>query len=307
MTVTATPVPAPVTSSSSCADQSTLRPDVTTLYDIPIPAKRRAAVARQNQTATLEVILFDRVGNPIDLTACGLVNDTVTTPLARARFREATNIFDDQFEKEGIVLDAANGKVSFSLTSTVMDAPGIYMVEVGVLNSSGSLLYSDVFDLIVERGLFGVVADSAAEGGMPTVQEIRTAVRDFPETNRLLDNYQWDLADIAQAITQSVVEWNVSQPPIPLTYDTTSFPRQWRYHWIEGIKCYLYQIAANWHAANKLPYEAAGIRVDDVGKIQEYLTLAAASQKTWTDWVRRTRAAINMSMCWGSVGSGYAC
>jgi hypothetical protein len=290
----------------SCAAQSTVSPEVYVLYDQPVPTKFRGVAVRQGQNATLEVILFSRAGNAIDLTGCGLSTTGSTTSLVKLRVREAIGLSTNVVEIDGSIPDAAAGKVSFLLGGTNLNAPGVYHAEVGIFDSLGNLRFSDLIYLLVERGLFGTLAPEAAGGGPPTLHEVRLALRDTNELNRLTDVVAYDVADVCDALVTSVQQFNAALPPIPLVLNTADFPKEWRASWMTGIKAHLLGVMANYYAANSLEYQAAGVTVNDLGKHQLFLAMSDRLEKQWLDWIKKQKAAENLSACWGSLESEYA-
>lgn len=302
MSVTAVPT-TPATTTTGCAAQSTVTPEVYTLFDIPVPTKMRAAVVKQKQAATLQVKLFDRSGNPTDLTTCGISNSTTASTAVKVRVSEATGLVINYTEINGATPDAANGLTSFDLTdASFIDSPGIYLAEIGVFGSGTALKYSDTVYLMVERGLFG---GDPQGGGPPTIHEIRLALADHAEAQRLLDNNQFDVADICQAITVTAQEWNSASPPLGFGFRTDTFPRDWAGQWLWGIRAYLYSVISGFYLANQLEYQAAGVAVNDLGKHQLFQALSDKYRQMWMDWVRRIKTAINIDAGYAIHGSQY--
>lgn len=183
------------------------------------------------------------------------------------------------------------------------------LVTVGSVLSLGQqlvaelcLLISNTLSFTVERGLFGRAENPYM--GPPTLAEVRLHLRDFPETNLLLDDYEFDGAEVALASERCVMFFNESMPPISRKFDTWNFP--YRYHWLEGVCYYLFTIAANWHRRNRLPYQAGGVSVDDTSKEKEYLQAAAMHERNWKEWAARQKVSLNMEEGFDTFNSDYS-
>jgi hypothetical protein len=140
--------------------------------------------------------------------------------------------------------------------------------------------------------------------GPPTIAEIRLNLRDQPEINRLIDEYEFDVADICEAAVKSVMYFNMSQPPIMTQFSTTNFP--WRYQWLDGICAHLYEIASGFYRRNHLKHQTAGLAVDDINREQEYLQAWKIRFERWSTWVKTKRVQLNMEEGFGALGSSYS-
>ena len=161
------------------------------------------------------------------------------------------------------------------------------------------LVLANSFYLCLEPGLAG--PGQSVKSGLPTLAEIRLHLRDWPEANRLLDNYEFDLSEIYAAAVRCVDYWNETPPPLPQKLDTTNFP--FRYHWMEGIVYQLFLTAAHWFRRNHLPYTAAGVSVDDLNREQAYLSFAQEKKQVWQDFVQKTKVRANMMAGFGTLDS----
>ena len=186
--------------------------------------------------------------------------------------------------------------------SVVIVGPGSNLTIGQQLVANVCLAVSNTFTFSVERGLFGIPDNKYF--GPPSLAEIRLHLRDYPECNLLLDDYEFDAAEITLAIERCVMYFNETLPPISRYFDTKNFP--YRYHWLEGISYYLFTIAANWFRRNRLPYQAGGVSVDDTGKEKEYLQAAAMFEKNWKDWVRLKKYSLNIEEGFDNILSDYS-
>lgn len=310
MPVIGTPVggivtpPTPITPPVTPNPLYTVSPVVTQVYDRYVPTKRRAVVVKQSQTAVIQMPLLNQAGNPIDLSAYALPASEPSEQIV-IRFQEALGIRTDVHEATGEVDDQDQGLVAFALPDGVIQCPGVYTCEVAVFDALGRMYLSNTLFVFVERGLFNQFGASAAPyPGAPTVDEIRLSMRDNgPEDNRLLDDYEFDAAELCWALVRAVQFWNTCQPPIGLYYDTVTYPL--RDLWLEGVCGQLFEMAANRYMRNDLQYSAGGVAVADQAKWQQYY---AAGERRWAGYVAAVRAkkvAVNMGMAMGGLGSSY--
>lgn len=155
--------------------------------------------------------------------------------------------------------------------------------------------------LVVDYGIHGGV-DSTLRGA-PTMAEVRLHIRDFPEGNLLIDEYEFDVAEVALCAQRCVDYFNEIQPPLNRRFTTNDFPA--RYHWLEGIVYQLFLIAASWYRRNRMAYQAGGVQIDDTNREQEYLRAAQMHERNWKEWVMREKARMTMEEGVGSFGSDY--
>lgn len=284
---------------------------IPTTYDAPILSKIRAAVVQQAQAATFNMQIYDyRTLAPVDLTKYGLENGTiapatVTSPSAMGfRFAEAVGAVMADSDTLAI-LDASIGLVSCTIPDAITANAGVYLCETGVFDTDGRLLFSNTNYILVDRGLYTITGTvmPTFNTGHPSLDEIRVSLKDFPESNRLIDTYEFDVADICEAMVKSVLYWNTTSPPISISYNTINFP--WRSQWIDGISAYLYEAAATYYRRNSLKHQAGGLAIDDLNKEREYLQAWQIRNERWTKWVQQEKVSINMREGFGTFGSAY--
>jgi len=261
--------------------------------------KRLPAInAYQGQPTWVEWIVRDpTTANPVDLRS-------VTDPEILVRVKESAfsgHPTQDHFDLTGTVVDAAEGKIRFYVTDEVVRKAGIYLVEVQVHNSAEVLEILNQGYLVVNRSL---VNPETTPTGPPSIAEIRLHLRDSgPEDNYLLDDVEFDLAEIAACIERPVLYWNETLPPVQ-TYNTQNFP--FRYQWLEGIVACLYELAAHHYRRNRLAYQGAGgTTLDDKNKSQEYEQKAQIKWELYRRWVANKKVAMNAEGCFGSTSGRF--
>ena len=290
-----------------CVGQNVLSVDVSRVNGEAVTARIRAISVAQGVTSTLSWQLHDKNGAPLNLTNC--VNGTEESPYKIVfRLKEYVNAGTARpvFQVDATVTDATNGKISVTLSAEMTKLPGIYYADFCMAGNTeennGQVVFVNTCYLIINRS---TLYDAATDfGGPPSIAEIRLHLRDSsPAESFLLDNLMFDDAEIALAISRPVQYWNEVPPPLNQTYNTQTFP--FRYHWLEGICANLFFMVAEQFRRNQLPYSAGGISVDDQNKEANYERAGQIRWQAYKEWVRATKAAINLESCWGSVTSNY--
>lgn len=296
----AQPVLTPVT----CAGQNVLSAAVSTVNGQPVTGRMQSISITQGQCATIEWQMRDQSGVPVSLAACS------ATPFAivlRLKEQLSWGTVNSPLEVAGTIATAATGKVTAQLTAGMVDTPGIYYAEFALINvpaqaqNQPCVVFSNTFHLIINRSNFN---GGAEMGGPPSIAEVRLHLRDSnPGESFLLDRLMFDDAEIALAITRPVQYWNEIPPPLDRIYNTQNFP--FRYHWLEGICANLFLMVAEQFRRNQFNYSAGGLSVDDQNKEGAYERAGQTRWQAYREWVRATKASINLESCYGEVSSNY--
>lgn len=295
-----------------CATQNVISAPISTVNGAPVYGRMRAVNFTQGQCGFLDWQMHDQNGHPVNLEPCGLTDGSQS--VADADFRVVLRLKEQlslgnqrpPLEVEAAVVDASEGRVRAELTKGMTDLPGIYYGEMALVSVQAEaagqpcVVFSNTFSVVINRGTFG---PQGQEGGPPSISEIRLHLRDSsPSESYLLDNLMFDDAEIALAISRPVMYWNETPPPID-TYTTQNFP--FRYHWLEGICANLFFMVAEQFRRNDFQYAAAGLQINDQNKSQAYDQAGQARWQTYREWVRVTKATINLESCYGEVTSTY--
>lgn len=313
------PQPAPLTTNGglypvSCAGQNVFSAPVSTVTGVPVLGRMRAVTLSQGQCGTIEWQLHDKDGHPVSLQACGFPEDSASSAAVGdykvvLRLKEQLSLGNERtpVEVEAAVTDPATGKVTVPLTADLTGMPGIYYGEMALVNvpaeaaSLPCVVFSNIFTVVITRSTFSEATD---QGGPPSIAEVRLHLRDSsPQESYLLDNLMFDDAEIALAITRPVMYWNEIPPPLDLVYTTQNFP--FRYHWLEGIAANLFMMVAEQYRRNDFQYQAAGMAINDQNKAPAYEQAGQMRWQAYKDWVRATKASINLESCYGEVTSTY--
>lgn len=297
---TAQPVLTPVT----CAGQNVLSATTSTVNGQPVVGRMRAISITQGQCATIEWQMHDQDGVPVSLSACNALPFKV---VLRLKEQLSLGNVNPALQVDGTIDDASKGAVKAVLTGGMVDTPGIYYAEFALINvpaqtqNQPCVVFSNTFHLIVNRSTFNM---ETQPGGAPSIAEVRLHLRDSsPAESFLLDRLMFDDAEIALAITRPVQYWNEVPPPLDRLYNTQNFP--FRYHWLEGICANLFLMVAEQYRRNQFNYSAGGLNVDDQNKEGSYERAGQTRWQAYREWVRGTKASINLEGCWGEVSSNY--
>ena len=313
------PQPAPLTTTGSlhpvsCAGQNVISAPVSTVNGVPNLSKMRAVVLSQGQCGTIAWQLHDKEGHPVSLQACGFPEDAQSSAAVGdyrvvLRLKEQLSLGNAKapLEIEATVSDASEGRVEAQLTANMTGVPGVYYGEMALVSVQAEetgqpcVIFSNTFTVVITRSTFGEIGDL---GGPPSIAEIRLHLRDSsPQESYLLDNLMFDDAEIGLAITRPVMYWNEIPPPLDFTYTTQNFP--FRYHWLEGIVANLFLMVAEQFRRNDFQYQAAGMAINDQNKAPAYEQAGQMRWQAYREWVRATKASINLEGCYGEVTSTY--
>ena len=304
--------------------QNVIRPKQTVVDGCPVLPKIQCHEVQMGQDARLLWNFKNPQGDQVDLTeiladceqnsedGTTVAFDQIGTPACGVtlRVRELSGVdfrCDLIHSVPATVVDAASGLVrADALPDAIVRAPGVYLEEWAIFNSAGRMVFSNQCCTFVRRGLFGVNNDPTKRNlGPPTLEEIRLSMRDSaPSDNMLLDEVEFDAAEISQAVLRPIMYWNETPPPVQPLLTTKTFP--FREMWLLGIQAYLFDIAANHYRRNQLAYNAGGVSVDDKNKEQQYLATSNRLMMQFREMLRAKKIEINIGLFSGSLGSPYS-
>jgi hypothetical protein len=296
-----------------CATQNVISAPISTVNNAPVYSRMRAVNLTQGQCGAIDWQLHDKDGHPVNLEPCGLTDGSQSVAGADfkivLRLKEQLSLGNQRppLEVEAAVVDASEGRVRAELTKGMTDLAGVYYGEMAMVSTQAEaagqpcVVFSNTFSVVINRGTFGPQGE---QGGPPSIAEIRLHLRDSaPGESFLLDNLMFDDAEIASAIARPIMYWNETPPPLGDNYTTQNFP--FRYHWLEGICANLFMMVAEQFRRNDFQYAAAGLQVNDQNKSQAYEQAGQARWQAYREWVRVTKATINLESCYGEVTSTY--
>ncbi len=307
MPIIATPIMASPSPGAVGDAMRTVTAKTTKLYGCEIGGRIKAIETRQGLVQTVGWTMVDENGAAVDLTPLGDFPTSDSDPdksHVQLTVKESliipTSSDDTTSSIRGVVSSIMGGAVQFTPTAAMTARAGIYTAEAVVYDSDNNPVFSNQFYYVVTRGLNSTWASSCP----PSIAEIRLHLRDSgAKDNPLLDNVQFDLAEIALAIERPVLYWNESLPPTR-SYTTTTFP--YRYNWLEAIVGELYRTAAHFYRRNNMAVQGGGIGVNDLNKAAEYEQIADKKWGEYKIWALKLKVSANARAMIGSYGSGYS-
>lgn len=300
---------APIVTPTAVAGQFVVRAPVSTTNALPVLTRMRSISISQGQCATLDWQMTDKEGNPVDLTGAGFGGPGPMTYKIVLRLKENMSLGNENpvMSVDATMLAPETGDVRAVLTKNMVNVPGVYYAEMAMVTipedptETPCVIFSNLFYIVINRSTFGTTNNV---GGPPSIAEIRLHLRDSsPTESYLLEHLMFDDAEIALAISRPVMYWNEIPPPLDMMYNTQNFP--FRYHWLEGICANLFMMVAEQFRRNQLGYSAAGMTVDDQNKEANYERAGQTRWQGYKEWVRATKASINLESCYGEVTSTY--
>ena len=313
----------------SCRNQHILIPRVPTesATGTPILTRTFAVEIPGQQKATIEYVMRDRNGAPVDLRACLCLADDSSESFSELSsessecacpyklvFRLAEYLSGGGCQYPARLVDGETSKVAVDLLPENTEQPGVYFGEFALVecdmdlsdNPTGdtTVVFSNKMYVIIGRNLWNNRMSCVSPVGPPSIAEIRLHLRDTDASESyLLDNVAFSDEEIALAMYLPVQYWNEIPPPIGM-HTTASFP--YRYHWLMAIAGYLFLTMAEQQRRNNLAYSAGGVQVNDQNKEPSYEQAAKRRLDEYKEFVRRKKAEINLSNAFGFVGSQYS-
>jgi hypothetical protein len=290
-------------------DLNVLVPETATEFEESLLSKKRGCRARENTTVTIQMTMRNKDGNAIDLTQHNIGGSSSSSSSSvteqgsvQIRFREGSLVVSTTYAVTATVLSATAGLVSCTVPSEVTALPGVWLVEAGALDADDNLLFTDEAYIYVEHSAWTTTPGTK---GPPTIDDVRLSLRDSsPFENELIDDYDFDIAEIASAAIRAVQFWNEQPPPVPnAVFSTHSFP--FREIWLQGIQLFLFQAAEEHYRRNHFKHSAGGVVTDDKNRHNEYNSAWKERMATFRNLVIHNKARINASNAYGSFGASY--
>lgn len=280
----------PVVGSPIIGDQPdsllTRRAAVPNIFGEEVRSRKLAVRTSAGEVNSVSVPLYDDNGQ--------LVTGLLEGP-AKYRIAEAVKKTELLYEAEINGFDTTEGRVIISPPQEIMTLPGIYDVSLGFFDKNEKLRYTRNFYIYNEPSTWG----SSSTSALPTIDTIRLNLRDSDVVeNELLGDRQFGLEEICAAAVRTIEYWN-NVPPITAA-DTRNFPYANLLQM--GIEIHLFEILLEWYRKNRLPYNAGGISVDDMGKLNEYIAAVQSRKQEFIRLVQRTKVSENLRAAFAKLG-----
>lgn len=326
------PNPLPV----SCRNQRIIVPRTPTepSTGTPILTRTFAIEIKGQQAATIDYVMRDRQGIPVNLQECLCAGSDSSLSISQSAISESGSSESEscgcdyrmvfrlceylsgghgQQFPVSLVNNGQAGEVRVNLTPKDTHRPGVYFGEFAMIECKNPLedpvtddtivVFSNKIYVIIGRNLWNNRMNGMAPAGPPSISEIRMHLRDTdPSESYLLDNVAFSDEEIAQCIYMPVQYWNEIPPPIGI-HNTNTFP--YRYHWLMAIAGYLFLMVAEQQRRNNLTYSAGGVQVNDQNREPNYEKAAQTRLQEFKDFVTRKKSEINLENAYGFVGSQY--
>jgi hypothetical protein len=263
----------------------------------PVLNKTGVFVVPRGLQAILRWQLRNAAGEGIDLTTIAASGQIVF------RFIDAYGCNEAIHQIVGTVEDGTEGWLQVELTAELAAAAGLYLWDLAVVDSVGVIQAVNNGLLSVERGLFPTVTEGSHLVGPITINELRMSIRDYAGENDLLQDVEFDDAEIVTCLIRPIQEWNET-PPDVVVYCASEFP--FRHHWLTASTGYLLRLAAHWYARNKAAIQHGGVSADIKDKDNPYMTVSKLLLDEWRVFVSRKKAEINMGLGAGTLSSPYS-
>lgn len=302
-----------------------VRAGIPEIDDCKILTRLKAFLVDQGALSTVEHVIRDRLGRPVDLSqwiadttvseGSSSSSSSASGTSANGRVRVRVHPFlgagisrprNPIWELDHVsVIDAVNGVVHCRMEDKITEHPGIYEIFFAVVDETDKPVIVDRGLMSVEKSLFPAYIDTAYKDlGPPTIQEVRMRLMDSSANeNLLLDDIEFKDEQILLALTEPVRYWNESPPPIE-RYTTRDFP--YRGAWISGVLAQLHMMTANHYRRNRLQHSAGGTSIDDKNKEREYMTEGTRLWNEFTEWCHAKKIEHNLRHFAGTMPSAYS-
>jgi len=291
-----------------------ISPEIPNVEDCPALSRTPVYVVPGGENPIIEHPFKDKDGNPLNfchLWPCDSEDSQSAGDVTGSTFMRMKEVVSPAHpchnpvvEVEGEMVNPETGTAHYGpLDNYHTDRPGVYELSFAVKDGD-TIVATDMSLMWIERSLFvDPMVDDTFHKGPPGVQNLRMALLDFPESNLLLDDYEFKIDQLMHALTWPVTTWNSTPPPLRPALDTRDFP--FRNEWTQATCGILFRHAAHGYRRNHLPYSAGGVSVDDHNKETQYLQASELVLSEYKDFVRYKKLEINTSLCTGSVNSIY--
>ncbi len=138
-----------------------------------------------------------------------------------------------------------------------------------------------------------------------TIQDVRTHLRDDPDTNFLIGEEEFSEKQIKLAIDLTFQAFNEA-PPILTGFNEGNLPEILRDVILVGVLSKIYRGKALEQERNRLAYSDGGINVNISDRAQFYLTVSQQFQADFEQRSARWKHWINLEQAYGGIGSDYS-
>lgn len=262
------------------------------LLQVPT-ARRQVATIITGSAAHLRWEVRNPSGAPELEDQSSLPADDLLCKLAvkQSAYLEPTDIFDGTFSP-GL------SSATIEVPATFASLPGMHLAYLVVYAADGTIALMDDGWLVVRAN---PLTANRPQG--LTVSDIRQALWDVcPEENILLDDLEFSDEEIMNAIRRPVDQWNELPPPMRLA-TVDNFP--YRENWLRAACGILLETAGYRKLRNQLPYNGAGLSVDEHANWKAYVELGKRAATEFMQWALNHKKCLNVNEAWNYLSSPY--
>ena len=134
-----------------------------------------------------------------------------------------------------------------------------------------------------------------------TIDEIRTFLNDFPDSN-ILKKVEFSPERIANAIKIVINDWNET-PPLVASHTVDTFP--YRTALLYGVVANLLRSESISQERNHLPYQSGNLAIDDSSHSGPYSNLANYFEQKYQLQIERLKKLENWRLIYSTIDSGW--
>jgi hypothetical protein len=264
--------------------------------------RKRGILAKQNVVTKFQMNMIDDYSG-VNLNLNEVISQyQINNPKLIIALREATNIHPEIYMDDAVIINPEEGLVEFMLPQEVRRLPGVYNAEIALIDSNGAE------DQLFAHNSFYIYNEPThwtdRQYTLPSIYEIRLSLRDSDYVeNELINNVDFDVAEISYAATRTVMFWNEVPPPVKV-FSTSTFP--FRNIWLTGIQLFLFEAIEEHYRRNWFPHSSGGVSIDDKNKFRLYKDAWLARLQLFRSDIMKQKIRINTEMTHGIVGGYYS-
>lgn len=257
------------------------------LFGEDVTLRKRAVQLTQGGENTLLYRLYHEDGSVVTLESDSNI---------KARVAEAILSETSLAEITPAAVDTDNYVITLEFPASIQADSGIYLVSVGFFNDLDKLIFTSDFFVYNEPSMWGTTSGNA----LPKIKDIQLSMRDSDIVeNELTGSRQFGVEEITLAAINTINLWN-DTPPVTVGVTTKNFtyPTIWRL----GIQYYLYDMILEWYRKNRLQYNAGGISVDDMNRLNEYTAAQQQRQRELILTIKQNKSTIVLNRGFSKIG-----
>lgn len=278
-------------------DLITIQPKITKVENVPVWERLRSVEIPQNTYVKLRLRFTDQSGKDYNLVG---ISNLSNTP--QLRLFEITGIENKIITLNGNFVDLSVAEVEFVLNSETTQRTGIYNCHYFLNDTdNNTVLFNQIYISIIPTlvKIDNLPQDRSLMLGPITSKELQLNIKNSSSTESLLlQETEFDLSEIIQALRWPVEYWNTSIPDIGIYYSTGNFP--YKYQWLQAAIGELLEIAAHKYRRDHLPHRVGDMAIDDMNKFAQYDQAAMIRKQMYQRFVKARKTLLDTHLGFGS-------